>query len=87
MCYKSMFFITEDTGGKKTDTFIIFARAYRGRKKGKGTHTKNSRRKNKKKTEKTEGKLAKLAKLAALPHPLKNKTTIKTRTKSKTINK
>ena len=64
MCYKACFY----NGGhrKEKDThIIIFARAYKDGKKGRGPY-ENSRRKNKKKTEKRK---AKLAKLAASPHP------------------
>uniref|UniRef100_UPI003FEF4F3D hypothetical protein n=1 Tax=Phocaeicola vulgatus TaxID=821 RepID=UPI003FEF4F3D len=61
------------TPEEKDRHIIIFARAYRdGKRKGpiRKQQTENKkRRKNGRQT-------CKLAKLAALPHPLKNKTTI-----------
>ena len=63
MCYKACFY-NGGHGRKKDRHIIIFARAYKGRKK-EGTHTKTADGKQEK-DGKTEGKLANLQNLQHL---------------------
>ena len=65
MCYKACFY-NGGHGRKKTDTLIIFARAYRdGKKEGPHTNTADGKQEKRKNGRQT----CKLAKLAASPHP------------------